>query len=274
MVKPRFAYQWRIGKAWELVGARKAILAQNVDELLQEYHSIVAVNPEVLIQEYVSGEETDIVVCCCYVARDGELLAHFTARKLRQSPPMFGTGCAVEAADIPEIVPLAARLLRSCGYTGLAEVEFKHDKVAGKFYLIEVNPRHWDQHELGTLVGVNLTWMAYTDMIGSTMSRQIPIYKGRACRWIAEPEALMLVLRKAYSEVKNIRKQPRLRLAARLRAYFNTLRASLAESRFLLSGHKVFATFNRRDPLPGFTLCFRAIRDMVGVLRTRELAKN
>ena len=133
---------------------------------------------------------------------------------------------------------------------------------------------HWDQHELGTLVGVNLTWMAYTDMIGSTIAPQVPTYKGRACRWIAEPEALMLVLRNAYSEVKNIRKQPRLPFGVRLRAYFKTMRAAFAESMFLLRGHKVFATFNRRDPLPGFTLCIRAIRDMVGVLRTRELAKN
>jgi len=274
VIKPRFAYQWRIGKAWELVGARKAILAQSLDELMQEYHRIIAVNPEVLIQEYVSGKETDIVVCCCYIARDGESFAHFTARKLRQSPPMFGTGCAVEAVDIPEIVPLAARLLRGCGYTGLAEVEFKHDKVADRFYLIEVNPRHWDQHELGTLVGVNLTRMAYADMIGGTVSPQVPTYKGRACRWIAEPEALMLLLRNAYAEVKCIRKQPHLRPAARLLGYGKALRTSVAESIFLLRGHKVFATFNRRDPLPGFNLCIRAIRDMVGVLRTRELAKN
>jgi len=41
-------------------------------------------------------------------------------------------------------------LLRACGYAGLAEVELKRDSKTGAFQLIEVNPRHWDQHELGT----------------------------------------------------------------------------------------------------------------------------
>src|SRR5262245_32798956 len=32
VIKPRFAYQWRVLNAWQTVGARKAILAQNPDQ--------------------------------------------------------------------------------------------------------------------------------------------------------------------------------------------------------------------------------------------------
>jgi predicted ATP-grasp superfamily ATP-dependent carboligase len=274
VMKPRFAHQWRVGGAWQMVGARKAILVQSREQLLDEYSAVISVNPEVLLQEYVSGEETDIVVCCCYIGRNGELRAYFTARKLRQNPPLFGTGCALEAADIPEIVPLAARLLKSSGYTGLAEVEFKHDKANGTFYLIEVNPRHWDQHELGTLVGVNLTWVAYCDMVGSTTAPQTPIYGGRKCKWIAESEALMLIARKTYLEWRAGSGRSGGRLAGRFRAYITALRRAVAESIFLLRGRKVFATFHRRDPLPGFVLCLRGARDILHILRKRRVCQH
>jgi predicted ATP-grasp superfamily ATP-dependent carboligase len=274
VMKPRFAYQWRIGGAWQIVGARKAILVQSAEQLLDEYSAVASVNREVLLQEYISGEETDIVVCCCYIGRKGELLAYFTARKLRQNPPLFGTGCALEAADIPEIVPLAARLLKSCGHSGLAEVEFKHDKANDTFYLIEVNPRHWDQHELGTLVGVNLTWVAYSDMVGNTTALQAPIYGDRKCKWIAEPEALMLIARKTYFDGRASRRRSGLRLVSGLLAYVTALRKAVSEGIFLLRGRKVFATFDRHDPLPGFVLCLRGARDILNILRRRRVCQH
>ena len=147
VVKPRYAYLWRRKGTWEAVGARKAFLVSSAAELKTEYRRIADFTPEILIQEYIAGTDSDIVVCCCYMSRNEGLLGYFTGKKLRQNPPLFGTGCAVEASDIPEIVPLATRILESCGYFGLAEAEFKHDKSSNKFYLIEINPRHWDQHE-------------------------------------------------------------------------------------------------------------------------------
>jgi predicted ATP-grasp superfamily ATP-dependent carboligase len=154
-------------------------------------------------------------------------------------------------------------LLQACGYRGLAEVEFKQDKATGKFQLIEVNPRHWDQHELGRLVGVNLTWAAYSDMIDAAASRQVPIYNGRKCRWIAESEAFMLIARNTYLAGRAIHRQRGLPLTGKFIAYAGALRRAMAESVFLLRGRKIFATFNRRDPLPGFALCFRSARDML-----------
>jgi predicted ATP-grasp superfamily ATP-dependent carboligase len=271
VLKPRSAHQWRCKDAWEKVGSRKAILARSADELRREYSRIATVNAEVLVQEFISGEETDIVVCCCYIGGEGQLAACFTARKLRQNPPVFGTGCAVEIADIPEIVPIATRLLQGCGYTGLAEVEFKHDRATGKFYLIEVNPRHWDQHQLGNLVGVNLTWTAYNDMIGNIAVPQNPVYEGRKCRWIAEAETLMLIVRNAYVQSSTIRNKPKFRMRSRFLAYAAALRTALAESIFLLRGRKIFATFSGRDPLPGLNLCLRGVRDMYNVVRAHRV---
>ncbi len=262
VVKPRFAYLWRRKDTWEAVGARKAFLVHSADELQREYSRIAALTPEILIQEYVAGSDSDIVVCCCYMNQKADLLGYFTAKKLRQNPPLFGTGCAIEAADIPEIIPLAKRLIESCGYSGLAEIEFKHDKATNTFYLIEINPRHWDQHELGTLVGVNLSWLAYQDMIGRCPEVQAPAYQNATgYRWIAETEALMLILRNGYLQLQTGCKSAARssKLLGRQRALVGSI---LTETHFLLRGQKMFAIFNSRDPMPGVLLALRTVRDL------------
>jgi len=260
VVKPRFAYQWRVKGAWQVVGARKAFLVDDADQLRREYQQLSPVSPEILIQEYISGEDSDIVVCAVYMNGGYDLVSYFTAKKLRQSPPLFGTGCAVEATDVPAIVPITRSLLQVCRYTGLAEVEFKHHASSQTFYLIEVNPRHWDQHELGTLTGVNLSWVAYQEMIGWSPTRQVPIYKaGTQYKWIAEPELLWLLLRSAYIRLRATADTSlRSRLASGLRA----VRTGLAEAGYILKGQKVLATFHRRDPIPGVLLCLRVLREL------------
>jgi D-aspartate ligase len=250
VIKPRFAYQWRVKGAWEAVGARKAFLVENADQLRAEYRSLADVSPEILIQAYVSGTDTDIVVCCGYMNAQHELTAYFTGKKLRQNPPLFGTGCAVEAVEVPEIISTTERFLRACGYSGLAEAEFKHDKASGTFYLIEINPRHWDQHELGTLAGINLSWCAYQEMVGGSPKRQVPVYRtSTSYKWVAEPEALTLLLQTAYTQVKS-------------RGLLAGLRAALNEAHFLLQGRTLFAICRLGDPVPGMLLWFRTTKEL------------
>jgi D-aspartate ligase len=282
VVKPRSAHQWRRREAWEAVGSRKAFLVESLDVLRVEYNRIASAAPEVMIQEYVRGSDCDIAVCCCFMDANRELSTYFTARKLRQDPPLFGTGCAVETDNIPEIVPLARDLLQACRYTGLAEVEFKRDSSSGKWYLIEVNPRHWDQHELGAHVGVNLSWIAYQELIGRTPLPHIPVHGPAAqFKWIAETEAMMLILRNAYVQIQENRKDF-VSFKKRFGRHYCVARSVAAEILFLLKGRKVFAIFHRSDPIPGILLCFRAVRGVfhiagrhaIGAWRARQLIKQ
>jgi D-aspartate ligase len=265
VVKPRIATQWRREGTWKAVGARKAFLVESAEELRDEYARISAASSEIMIQEYIQGSDSDIAVCCCYVDTRGEMPAYFTARKLRQNPPLFGTGCAVETTDIPEIVPVTKRLLQVAGYTGIAEVEFKRDSSDGKWSLIEVNPRHWDQHEIGAHVGVNLSWFAYRDMIGRPLNalptpRPVPQIK-----WIAETEAVMLVLRNAYSQLQETRRSSG-SLSLKLRRFLGAVKSLLLEVAFLLKGRNVYAVLHWRDPLPGILLCLKTTRELGNIL--------
>jgi predicted ATP-grasp superfamily ATP-dependent carboligase len=231
-----------------------------------------------MIQEYIPGSDSDIAVCCCFMDAKHEMTAYFTARKLRQNPPLFGTGCAVETTDIPEIVPIAKRLLQAVGYTGIAEAEFKRDSAAGTWFLIEVNPRHWDQHEIGAHIGVNLSWIAYQDMIGCPSESQVQLRRPvTQFKWIAETEALMLVLRNVAAQIQENRRLS-CSFGQRLTQHFEAVRTLFLEIVFLLKGRKVFAVLHRRDPLPGILLCLRTARELcdmmarhlIGHLRTRH----
>jgi D-aspartate ligase len=225
VLKPVYAVSWRTGEGWSKVGGRKAILVENQQQLEREYGIVSSVDPEVLVQQWIQGSAEQIVICGGYVSHGGEPLAYFTARKQVQSPDDFGTGCLVESMDIPEIVPLTRRLWKSLRYEGMAEVEYKQDKNSGKYYLIEINTRHWDWHGLGGASGINLTWTAYCDLTGRLRDQvQMPILRAK---WIAE-DALLMYLLKALC-----RRQ-----------------IGLGDLRRKLSGHRIYSVFAWNDPLP------------------------
>ncbi len=270
VIKPRFAYQWRRSGDWKKVGERKAILVTSADQLQDEYRRLAEVVEEILLQEYIEGTDSDITVCCCYINRNGELLGYFTGRKLRQNPPLFGTGCVVEAIDVPQILTPSIQLLRACGYTGLAEVEFKYQKKTNTFFLIEINPRHWDQHELGNLVGVNLTWAAYQDVICCSQRPQTPIYgKSATYKWIAEREALLLLLQKAYIEFTKLWESDDRTRVSKLSKVPHVVKKAVGELIDILSGQKVFAVADVHDPIPGILLFGRIFGELSRFLVAR-----
>jgi predicted ATP-grasp superfamily ATP-dependent carboligase len=130
----------------------------------------------------------------------------------------------VESVDIPALLEPTARLLRSLGYQGMAEVEYKLD-AAGEYKLIEINPRHWDWHRLGNASGVNLTWTAYCHLTGRPVERwRLPT---APAKWIAEDTLAHYCLQRAMSGQINPRK--------------------LINS---LSGQRIYGIFAWSDPLP------------------------
>jgi predicted ATP-grasp superfamily ATP-dependent carboligase len=196
VLKPVKAVNWRGKESWIKVGARKALRVDDVSTLRREYELLSTVDPEVLVQQWIPGGSDQIVVLGGYVRQNSELDAYFTARKLVQSPDDFGTGCLVESADIPEVVELSRRLFKALNYRGMAEVEYKHHPASGEYYLIEINTRHWDWHRLGSVSGINLSWTAYSDLIGQEAETR-PMRTARG-KWIAEDALLVYLLRAIY----------------------------------------------------------------------------
>lgn len=261
VVKPRFAYQWRQKGAWEKVGGEKAVFVENMDLLRDECRRLTPVTEEVLIQEYINGSDKDIAVFCCFIDRGGELKGYFTARKLCQNPPLFGTGCLVEALDIPGIIQPSVILLKKLGYTGIAEIEYKFDRDKGQYFLIEINPRHWDQHELGVSAGINLTRMAFRDAAGLEVKAQKPSYD-KTAKWIAERELFFLFTKKTYAELNEYKKSEH---SSIIRYFVEVVKNNLKELSTALHGHRMYAVMDLRDPLPGFILLWRTAYELIRI---------
>jgi D-aspartate ligase len=225
IVKPVVASRWRHGAIHEAVGRRKVVVFDNWADVQSFYERVAPLDPELLVQEYIPGDDRDLEIFGSYIARDGAI-RWFTARKILQSPPGSGTGIVVRAEPIADIVAPSTALLRALGYVGISEIEFKRDARTGKIALIEVNPRHWDQHAVGAAAGVNLSRALYADFIGDPVPEMHQ--SAEMVSWIAE-EGYLLGL----ADVLRGHNYP-------LAGYLGALR-----------GRRSWATLSLRDPQPG-----------------------
>jgi D-aspartate ligase len=122
-----------------------------------------------LVQELIPGGDDALYTLGSYLGRDGEALAVFSGRKLRQTPPSVGTCRVGEAVWVDAVVDQGLALLRGLGFHGLSQVEFKRDPRDGAYKLIEVNPRLFQWHGLAAACGADLTKVAYLDLLGTPL---------------------------------------------------------------------------------------------------------
>ena len=110
-------------------------------------------NIHVIIQQLIPGGDDELYTAGVS-AKDGQLLACFTGKKVRQFPPTAGQAALAMATDCPKIVAYAKRIVEEAKFTGLSQIEFKHHN--GEYYVIEMNPRSWSWHGLAKPAGVDL----------------------------------------------------------------------------------------------------------------------
>ena len=203
----------------------KVFKADSAEQLISNYRKATKSGYKMIIQEIIPGADTELYSFFGYFDRNSKLLASFTLVKIRQYPPGFGVTALGKNIDAPEIIDLGTKYLKSIGYHGLMDAEFKKDPRDGKFKFIEVNARLGIQNGLALRCGVNLPLVAYMDMVGRTIPRSIPC--SREVKWV--------------SMVADIRSSvPRI------------VRGELSPIVWLRSfrGEKVYSVFAWDDPLP------------------------
>jgi D-aspartate ligase len=136
---------------------------------------------EPMVQEYIPGGDEELYTLGSYLTADGEALGIFTGRKLRQTRQHMGVCRVAEAVWVPEVAEHGLALLRALRFRGISQVEFKRDPRTGEHKLIEVNPRLWQWHGLATACGVDLTHIAYLDLLGRPPAPARMTNEGR--RW-------------------------------------------------------------------------------------------
>ena len=142
----------------------KMFLVDDFDELMTKYQEVSQANIEVMIQEFIPGEDVDVVNYNSYIAA-GLDPVEFTAVHIRNAPPQLGSPRVVMSQNIPEITEPGRRLLEAMGFNGFSCTEFKKDSRDGVFKLMEVNGRHNRSAMLAIRCGINFPWIEYAHLV-------------------------------------------------------------------------------------------------------------
>lgn len=151
----------------ELFFHGKAPRAQKVcsrEEAQTLCRAILPEAPDLIVQEWVEGEESDIYFCLQYRGEGGRIVSSFVGRKLRSWPPQTGSTASCTAA--PEAAEYLERLTTEffdeTDVVGMCSMEFKKDRRIGKYFMIEptIGRTDW-QEEVASINGVDIPLAAY-----------------------------------------------------------------------------------------------------------------
>ena len=164
----------------------KLILVPTPGDLRVAYEK-ASVCGSLMFQEFVPGSDTDYYTFGAYHDSSSRPLGVFISRKVRQHPRLYGESRIAESLWVEDVAETSLRLLDELSYHGVSGTEFKRDPRDGRLKLMEVNARHWLHHALATAVGVDLSWIAYRDVLGETI--EAPRQRDGK-RWIDLPPEL------------------------------------------------------------------------------------
>ncbi len=205
----------------------KAFEVHDEQALTALYDRVSGWTDELIVQEWVVGGEDALYSFNGYFGDDGQPLATFIARKLRQWPPRTGTSASGEECRNDTVLDLAIELFGAAGYRGLAYLEVKRDARTGRHVIIEPNVgRPTGRSAIAEAGGVPLLATVYADALGRTLPEPRTQTYGRA-KWV--------YLRHDVQAGIHAWRHRRLGFLGWIRS---------------LSGHRGYAVWSLRDPVP------------------------
>jgi predicted ATP-grasp superfamily ATP-dependent carboligase len=134
----------------------------------------------VLLQQPVSGVGEGFFA----LRWDGQIVAMFAHRRLREKPPSGGVSVYRESIPLdPALAGPGVRLLEALDWQGVAMVECKRDATTGRQVIMEVNGRFWGSLQLAIDAGVDFPSLLVRCATGETVA-PCPTYRvGIRSRW-------------------------------------------------------------------------------------------
>jgi predicted ATP-grasp superfamily ATP-dependent carboligase len=153
----------------------------------------------VLIQKRIEGPGVGVFV----LIHDGELLASFCHRRIREKPPAGGVSVYRESIALdPRLLERSLALLRQFEWEGVAMVEYKVDKQDGKPWLMEINGRFWGSLQLAIDAGVDFPALLVAATTGRNPQPVHSFRQGVRSRWFwGDVDHLLLRLRRSADDL-------------------------------------------------------------------------
>ncbi len=164
-------------------GRRTKLLVRHVASAAELAAAAAELDPAaypVLVQRRVVGPGIGIFL----LVWNGETLATFAHRRIREKPPAGGVSVYREsvAAD-PALVRRSRALLDAFGWCGVAMVEYKIDERTGTPYLMEINGRFWGSLQLAIDAGVDFPALLMAAALGKGPAPVTAYATGVRSRW-------------------------------------------------------------------------------------------
>jgi predicted ATP-grasp superfamily ATP-dependent carboligase len=168
LIKPYYSH------LWQEKSQLKGIRVNTPRQLVASFRDVSDPKFRAMVQSIVPGPYQNIIEVCAYLSskREGEILALFVDRKIRQHPIDFGVGTCMDSVHDSEAVKIGLTLLSRINYRGVAAIEFKIDARNGSYKLLDLNARLWLQNILATQAGVNFPLVQYLDLTDQQVESQ------------------------------------------------------------------------------------------------------
>lgn len=173
----------RIHDIKQMMAGKKAWIAKDSAAFDALVRDLPPGGYELVVQEIVPGPESEITLWCAYVDRAGTVREAFTARKVRQFPPGFGSASLVVSNPEPDTRAAAEHLVTAAGWRGVVAAEFKRHPADGGLRIIEMNPRASLWFACATAADKLLVRAAYADLTGATLPKEQPQRDGVVWRY-------------------------------------------------------------------------------------------
>lgn len=161
-------------------------VAGNARDLLDAYRRIEESpsDPNVMFQEYIPGEDSDVWIFNGYFDAGSRCLAAFTGVKIRQHPAKMGIASLGELRQNPRVIDATCRFIQAVGYRGIVDIGFRFDRRDGEYKVLDINPRLGGAFRMFVDErGVDVARALYLDLTGQPVP-SIVARDGR--RWINE----------------------------------------------------------------------------------------
>jgi len=208
-----------------------------------------------IIQEYCSGYG----LCQNVFMHQGNALLTFQHRRVSEWPPEGAIASTCQAVPLSEhqaLMEKSIALLRSIGWEGAANIEYRFDPLTSRAALMEVNGRFWAGLPLAYNCGASFAWLTYSVQVNGQFPHIPKPRDDLRCRYMV-PETKRLF---------RILFQPH--LISKHTIHFNrTQELARFVADFMRLGTRYYV-FSLRDPMPFFmdivSSLFSRFRTMFG----------
>ena len=173
-----------------VVAPFKALVAPGAGELERQLRSLVSSPADVLVQEYIEGDDSCHYGSVCYRARNRDACFVLNTRKVRQTSLEAGVMAIGRVVDAPEVRRMTLRLVETIDYRGVIHVEFKRSPRDGKYYFIEWNARPPYFHSIGWKAAFDGAYFAYCDHVAPENLDSVRLRHDSGHYWINVHEDL------------------------------------------------------------------------------------